>query len=112
MDDPKDKNHKGELPQERVIAEDDVVGDLDIEEVPERPEKEEDASISPELEGEQSESGSAPDYEDVEKDVEDMVENVIGNEPESGKPFSIADEVLKDELARRRGERKEEADKD
>lgn len=44
--------------------------------------------------------GSAQGLE-TDDDTEEMIEAVIGNKPEPGKPFSIAEEVEKDEKARR-----------
>lgn len=44
---------------------------------------------------------SAPNPEEVIKgDTEEDLEAVIGNKPEPGKPFSIAEEVKKDEEER------------
>jgi hypothetical protein len=51
-------------------------------------------------EDEESFAGSAPDPE-ADDDTHEMVEDVIGNEPVPGKPFSLADEVEKDENERR-----------
>ncbi len=50
--------------------------------------------------GEETVSGSSPRPES-DDDVKEMVKEVIGNPPEEGKPFSIAEEVKKDEKARR-----------
>lgn len=44
--------------------------------------------------------GSAQDLE-TDDDTEEMLEDVIGNKPEPGEPFSIAEEVEKDEKSRR-----------
>lgn len=54
--------------------------------------------LSPAEEGERSASGSQP-ATTSDDDVSDMVEDVIGNKPEPGKPFSLAEEVEKDERA-------------
>lgn len=54
--------------------------------------------VTPAEEDEHSASGSAPKTTS-DDDVGEMVEAVIGNEPELGKPFSIAQEVEKDEKA-------------
>ena len=62
--------------------------------LPEDLESEDDAS------GESSVSGSAPDP-DSDDDTAAELADVIGNEPEPGKPFSLADEVEKDEMERR-----------
>lgn len=43
-------------------------------------------------------SGSNPSTES-DDDLSEAVEEVIGNEPQPGKPFSLADEVEKDEKA-------------
>ncbi len=48
--------------------------------------------------GEETVSGSSPRPES-DDDVKEMVKEVIGNPPEEGKPFSIAEEVNKDEKA-------------
>jgi hypothetical protein len=40
-----------------------------------------------------------PDDPENYIDVDTMMERVIGNEPEAGEPFSIADEVEDDERA-------------
>lgn len=50
--------------------------------------------------GESSISGSAPDPSS-DDDIEEDVADVIGNKPKAGVPFSLADEVEKDELDRR-----------
>ncbi len=50
--------------------------------------------------GEETVSGSSP-RPDSDDDVAEMIKEVIGNSPEEGKPFSIAEEVKKDEKARR-----------
>ena len=57
-----------------------------------------DELATPAEEGEHSVSGSAPSTTS-DDDVSDMVEDVIGNKPKPGKPFSIAEEVEKDERA-------------
>ena len=48
--------------------------------------------------GEETVSGSSPRPES-DDNVKEMVKEVIGNPPEEGKPFSIAEEVNKDEKA-------------
>ena len=50
--------------------------------------------------GDTSISGSAPDPESDDKVLE-FVKEVTGNEPKPGDPFSLAEEVEKDEKARR-----------
>lgn len=45
--------------------------------------------------------GSGSPRPDVDDDTAEAVEAVVGNEPKQGEPFSIADEVKKDEDARR-----------
>lgn len=54
----------------------------------------------PEEYGEDKVSGSTPSVT-ADDDVTKNVEEVIGNKPEPGKPFSMAEEVEKDELDRR-----------
>lgn len=48
--------------------------------------------------GEETVSGSSPSPES-DDDVKEMVREVIGNTPKEGKPFSIAEEIEKDEKA-------------
>ena len=50
--------------------------------------------------GEESVSGSAP-LTSSDDDTSEALGDVIGNEPEPGKPFSLAEEMEKDELDRR-----------
>ncbi len=50
--------------------------------------------------GEESALGSSP-VPTSDDDTGEVLEGVIGNEPEPGKPFTIAKEVEKDEKARR-----------
>lgn len=59
-----------------------------------------DPKTPPAQQGEEEASGSAPGVTS-DDDVGEMVEEVTGEEPEPGKPFSIAEEVEKDEKARR-----------
>jgi hypothetical protein len=48
--------------------------------------------------GDESESGSSPDTEQIQNEtVKERLEDVIGNKPSSNKAFSLADEVDKDE---------------
>lgn len=61
------------------------------DDIKEELEKEED-----EVYGDETAVGSAPDPEKV-GDTEELVKEVTGNEPEEGKPYSIAEEVEKDE---------------
>lgn len=69
-----------------------------------------DAAVSsatpPAVADEEAVSGSAP-TPTADDDVGEMVKEVIGNEPEPGKPFSLADEVEADETALLRGEETE-----
>ena len=50
--------------------------------------------------GETTISGSMPDPES-DDDIKDAVKDITGEEPKDGVPFSIAEEVKKDEAARR-----------
>jgi hypothetical protein len=52
--------------------------------------------------GDETVSGSNPNPAKVtQNDTEDNIEDVTGNEPKAGVPFSLADEVDDDEMARR-----------
>ncbi len=48
--------------------------------------------------GDETESGSSPDNEQIqEEDTEELLEDVIGNNPSSSKGFNIGEEINSDE---------------
>lgn len=78
--------------QNKYIQKGDQMSDFD------ESDDDQDELETPAEEGEHSVSGSAPSTTS-DDDVSEMVEDVIGNKPKPGKPFSIAEEVEKDEKA-------------
>ncbi len=77
------------LDENIVIDSDGVIGEI---------KKSEEEITTPAAEGERAISGSTPGVES-DDDVEEVVEDVIGNKPKPGVPFSIAQEVEKDAKA-------------
>jgi hypothetical protein len=85
-----DSDEEETSPNTTAEAELELLDDVGFEDVP----------IDDSLDGEESVSGSAPSVTS-DDDVDEMVENVFGNQPIPGEPFTMDDEIISDEMRRR-----------